>query len=325
MTPVPDADDLRELDGASLTDPHFPRWRDDRTSPPPPPRDPAARFARSRYRLFRRVFGAADRWVCVCGREACRTGARTWAQLRAAHPLWMVPPELVDRTLEVLRRTSVHYASAPVSAATAGPVVSSYSDLSRAQREALLAGRPGEVRRLAAPTGAALARLGLLRESYTRPGSGWYLLTPAGLRARAALEAGEVPDPPGTPTRRTWTAEDPEPAEDGLEVADRDGDVWRRRGGRWDLVEFRGARIPREDRPEEAPWSEVRQYAPLTERPRRDQKAGRPDPLDVLRVPLAAIEGAVRGFLYGEGSLTDLRRARLAAHRALDASRRMPR
>lgn len=160
-------------------------------------------------------------------------------------------------------------------------------------------------------------------EDRVYPGN--YLLTVAGMRARAALERGEVPDPPGISgprAPRTWGADDPEPAEDGLEVADRDGDVWRRHGGRWLLVEWASGRPVTRSLSEDgaAVWSEVREYGPLTERLHRDLKRARPAEADRpdFREELVELHGAVSQFFTGRASLRDLRRARDAAARVLD-------
>jgi hypothetical protein len=410
VAPVPE-DDLRELGGSNLTDPDFPR----RNAPPP---DPDVRHVRSRYRLFRRD-PDTDLWACACGRESCRRDARTWEALSGAYQLWVVPSELglLDRVVRVLRATGAHFGTAPgvgaaAPAAPAAPaVVANYSDLSRAQRDVLLAGKPHGLRRVVPRTAEPLVRRGFLVAQSNpdlRPPDDWYRLTDAGLRARRALESEEryrnevagpppstppagsvtdysdlgpeeraallgppgptlptqaildalvergllkedrfnpgvylltgagmrarrllateeVPDSPGTSeprAPRTWRLGDPDPDEDGLEVVDCEGDVWRRHGGRWNLVEW-ASRHPVHSHDSGTTWSEVREYAPLTERLHRDPKRARP--ADCLQVPMATLLETVQRFLGGTGSLSDLRRARLVASRALGDSWRASR
>lgn len=339
----PIADDLRELGPEALTDPDFPR----RGGALPAP---DVRFVRTRYRLFKRD-SRDGAWVCQCGLVYCRRRRYSWQELSGAYALWLVPVADARRVVRVLRATGVHFGAAPDrpscpcechdgcghvhpfapcacrardEAASAAPaVVSNYSDLTDLQREALLKGAPNSARRVARPTADALLRRGLVMEDRVYPGN--YLLTVAGMRARAALERGEVPDPPGlsgSRAPRTWGADDPEPAEDGLEIADRDGDVWRRHGGRWLLVEWASGRPVTRSLSEDgaAGWSEVREYGPLTERPRGDRKRARPAEADRsdFREELAELHGAVSQFFTGRASLRDLRRARDAAARALD-------
>lgn len=131
-------------------------------------------------------------------------------------------------------------------------------------------------------------------------------------------------EPRWSPAPRTWRLGDPDPGEDGLEVVDCQGDVWCRRGGRWDLVEWAfGGRVSREVAGFGSTWSEVLEYAPLTERLHRDPKRARP--ADCLQVPMSELLETVQRFLGGTGSLSDLRRARLAGSRALGDSRRASR
>lgn len=321
MTPIPAAD-LRELSGASLSDPDFPRG----ASAPP---GPEVVHVRSRYRLFDRVLETGSWWTCSCGRDACRADPRSWADLSAAYALWAVPPELPDRLVPVLRWTGGHFGTAPSVKATAPATVSNYSDLSAAQRSVLLAGQPHERRCVSLRTAEALVRRGLLVADPVDPNlllfDCWHRLSEAGLRARRMLEAGEVPDPPGISAARrprTWGAGSPDPGEEGLEVVDCDGDVWRRSGGRWYLVEWVSGQ-PMYVGDDGTTWSGVLDYAPLTERLRRDPKRARP--ADCLQAPMATLLETVQWFLNGTGSLSDLRRARLAAARALGDSRRATR
>lgn len=319
MTPVPDAD-LRELGGSNLTDPDFPR----RGAAP----DPDVRFVRSRYRLFRRYPGT-DLWACACGRESCWRNTKTWADLSGAYQLWAVSSELLDRLVPVLRWTGAHFGTAPgvepapwsevLDCGPARPaVVSNYSDLSAAQRSVLL-GRRDASRIPSRATVQSLAERGLLKEDRFNPGE--YLLTAAGTRARRLLSAGEDPDPPGISeprAPRTWRLNDPDPGEEGLEVADCDGDVWRRHGGRWSLVEWASGQPVHPD-DESSTWSIVVEYAPLTERLHRDLKRGRPTESS-FREELAELHAAVSLFFVGRASLPELRKARAAATRALGLS-----
>ena len=312
MTDVTE-DDLRELGPATLPDPDFPRWRGVRPAPD-------VRFVRSRYRLFRR-HSLDGSWVCQCGLARCDRRRRSWEELSDVHDLWLVPVADARRVVRVLRVVGAHFGGDPDPDPTPA-VVSNYSDLTDPQREALLAGLPGARRRVSRLTGDALVGRGLLHDSYAQPGQGWYLLTEAGLRARRALLRGEVPDPPGLSGPRVWFAGDPDPGEDGLEVVDCQGDVWRRRGGRWFLAEWASGRpVPRSVSEDGATgWSEVREYAPLTERLHRDPKRARPAvaaPPD-FREELARLHDVVSLFFTGRASLHDLRTARHAAGRALD-------
>jgi hypothetical protein len=316
MTDVP-ADDLRELGPATLPDPDFPRWRGVRP-------DSDVRFVRSRYRLFKRSRGDGS-WVCQCGLARCDRRRFTWEDLSACYSLWLVPVADARRVVRVLRIVGAHFGgdSNPNPDPNQTPaVVSNYSDLTDPQREALLAGLPGARRRVPRLTGDALVGRGLLHDSYAQPGQGWYLLTEAGLRARRALERGEVPDPPGLSGPRVWFAGDPDPAEDGLEVADCEGDVWRRRGGRWFLAEWGSGRpVPRSVSEDGATdWAEVREYAPLTERLHRDPKRARPaeDARPDFREELAGLHDVVSLFFTGRASLLELRAAQRAARRTLD-------
>jgi hypothetical protein len=338
--------DVRELGPEALGDPDFPRRGDARP-------DDDVRFVRTRYRLFKRSRGDGA-WVCQCGQASCARRRWTWEELSGAYHLWIVPVADARRVVRVLRAVGVHFGAAPdpcpcechegygyvhphapcacrayrtpdeaAPVASATPaVVSNYSDLSAVQRGVLLLG-PVDGRRWVPPTTRnPLIRRGLLLDDEEGSRTGCYLLSEAGLRARRAVVRGEVPDPPGVSAPRaprTWGAGDPEPREDGLEVVDRDGDVWRRRDGSWWAVEWNTGQSVRADA-DSSSWAEVWEFAPLTERLTRDPKrarpagANRPD----FREELAELHAVVSQFFTGHASLGDLRRARNAAGRALD-------
>lgn len=106
--------------------------------------------------------------------------------------------------------------------------------------------------------------------------------TRAGWALRAALEVG------GAPAPRTFRAGDPDPAEEGLVLRDRDGDRWCYRDGAWWSVAVDHTLNSVK------PWSFVLRYAPLVEDP---------------GYPLQDLSEAVDEFLGGSGSLDGLRAA----------------
>lgn len=87
---------------------------------------------------------------------------------------------------------------------------------------------------------------------------------PTGERpAPPSFDPSAPPEEAGWLLTRTWAGED-EPAEEGLELVDRDGDVWRRLGpDSWAVVRRSDGYLPSSPDPE--PWDVVRGYAPLTD------------------------------------------------------------